>query len=137
MPSFSAMVCNMQHLEHSQIKSQRWDNLPRGTYAIQDDTPIELIMSIKDKQSRDVVAYFYGVGSQEDMNCAILELMDKSEVEQCFGDLEEQHNLESLIRFVKAIAQAYKYDSLFPIVLSRVFEKHHHGLSEIARVQHG
>jgi hypothetical protein len=94
-------------------------------------------MSIKDKQSRDVVAYFYGVGSQEDMNCAILELMDKSEVEQCFGDLEEQHNLESLIRFVKAIAQAYKYDSLFPIVLSRVFEKHHHGLSEIARVQHG
>lgn len=125
----------MINLERSGIKSQRWDNLPRGTSLATDDTPVELIMSISDKQARDVVAYFYGVGSQEDMNCAILELMDESEVEQCFGDLEEQHNLESLIRFVKAIAQAYKYDALFPTVLSRVFEKHHQGLSELARVQ--
>lgn len=125
----------MISLERSTIKSQRWDNLPRGTNTLQDETSVELIMSISDKQARDIVAFFYGCGSQEDMNCAILELMDESEVEQCFGDLEEQRNLESMIRFVKAIAQAYKYDALFPTVLSRVFEKHHQGLSELARLQ--
>ena len=122
-------------LERSAIKSQRWDNLPRGSKLQSEDTPVELIMSISDKQARDIVAYFYGIGNQDDMNIAILQLMGESEVEQCFGDLEEQHNLQALIRFVKAIAQAYKYDALFPTVLSRVFEKHHQGLSELARVQ--
>jgi len=125
----------MMCLERSAIKSQRWDNLPRGSKLQSEDTPVELIMSISDKQARDIVAYFYGIGNQDDMNIAILQLMGESEVEQCFGDLEEQHNLQALIRFVKAIAQAYKYDALFPTVLSRVFEKHHQGLSELARVQ--
>lgn len=124
----------MIDLEKSQIKSQKWDNLPRGT-RMADDEPIELVMSISDKQARSIVSYFYAVGSQEDMNCAILELMSESEIEQYFGNLEEQHNFESLVRFVKAISQAYKYDSLFPIVLSRIFEKHHQGLDEIARKQ--
>lgn len=124
----------MQSLERSGIKTQRFDNLPRGTSLNVEETPIELVMSISDKQARDIVAYFHGIGSQEDMNCAVLELMETHEVERAFGDVENQHNLENLIRFVKAVAQAYRYDQLFAVVLSRVFEKHHKGLAELARL---
>ena len=124
----------MQSLERSGIKTQRFDNLPRGTSLNAEETPIELVMSISDKQARDIVAYFHGIGSQEDMNNTILDLMETNEVEQAFGDVENQHNLDNLVRFVKAIAQAYRYDQLFTVVLSRVFEKHHKGLSELARL---
>ncbi len=122
-------------LEKSGIKSQRWDDTPRGTNLVAEDTPIELIMSIHDKQSRDIVAYFYGIGSQDDMNCAILELMSKDEVEKTFGSTEHQRNLESLITFVKVVSQAYKYDYFFTEILGRVFEKHHQGLKALARLQ--
>ena len=123
-------------LERSNVRTQRWDAIPKATGGV-DDSPVEMIMSVRDKQARDIVAYFYGVGSQEDMNCAVLQLMSDDEVESCFGDIDDKRNFESLIRFVKAISQAYKYDQLFPNVLSRVFEKHHKALHELEGACYG